>query len=152
MTGPYSWTVTAQDSEGRRGLRLSTLYMGASRWRRVWPYHAQAEDVARTILTVRTSSGGFSFRVSDLEQGPILAPEYGFFVRAIGEPEGGDASRADQPSAAVGAAVFAGICAPRRAAEFSRRAPRKNLKTIRQRVREHAGAELGRRRRRTPRR
>lgn len=65
----------------RRGVKLSTLYLGTSRWRRIWPYHAQAEDVARTILTVWTKRGSFSFQVSDLEQGPILAPEYGFFVR-----------------------------------------------------------------------
>ena len=62
--------------------------MGASRWRRVWPYHAQPEEVARTLLTVRTRSGGFSFQVSDLEQGPILAPEYGFFVRVSGTARG----------------------------------------------------------------
>jgi hypothetical protein len=38
--------------------------------------------VARTIVTVWTKSGSFSFLAADLEQGPILAPEYGFFVRA----------------------------------------------------------------------
>jgi len=41
----------------------------------VWPYHAQAEDVARTIVTLWTRSGSFSFLAADLEQGPILAPE-----------------------------------------------------------------------------
>jgi len=38
--------------------------------------------VARSIVTVWTKSGSFSFLSSDLEQGPILAPEHGFFVRA----------------------------------------------------------------------
>ncbi|MBI4602274.1 MAG: hypothetical protein HY721_09970 [Planctomycetes bacterium] len=66
----------------RRGVRADVLYMGTSRWRREWPYHAQADEVARTILTVWTVSGSFSFRVSDLELGPILAPEHGFFVRS----------------------------------------------------------------------
>jgi hypothetical protein len=40
--------------------------------------------VARTIVTVWTKSGSFSFLAADLEQGPVLAPEYGFFVRATG--------------------------------------------------------------------
>ena len=71
----------------RRGVRFRLLYIGDSRWRRVWPYHAQAEDVARTIVTVWTRSGSFSFLAADLEQGPILAPEYGFFVRAAGIKE-----------------------------------------------------------------
>ena len=74
----------AQVGPARRGVRFRLLYIGDSRWRRVWPYHAQAEDVARTIVTVDTRSGTFSFLAADLEQGPILAPEYGFFVRATG--------------------------------------------------------------------
>jgi hypothetical protein len=36
---------------------------------------------------VWTKSGSFSFQVSDLEQGPILAPEYGFFVRETARTE-----------------------------------------------------------------
>ncbi len=81
ITSANTWH-SARKSDVRRGVRLSVLYMGTSHWRRVWPYHAQPEDVARTILTVWTNSGSFSFQVSDLEQGPILAPEYGFFVCA----------------------------------------------------------------------
>ena len=80
MTGPLEWNSAAQCG-ARRGVRMSVLYIGRSAWRRVWPYHAQAEDVARTILTVYTKSGSFSFLVADLEHGPILAPEFGFFVR-----------------------------------------------------------------------
>jgi hypothetical protein len=38
-------------------------------------------DVSRTILTVQTKHGSFSFLASDLENGPLLVPEYGFFVR-----------------------------------------------------------------------
>jgi hypothetical protein len=84
---PITGSATQESAElpegtGRRGVRFRLLYIGDSRWRRVWPYHAQAEDVARTIVTVWTAAGSFSFLAADLEQGPILAPEYGFFVRA----------------------------------------------------------------------
>ncbi|MBL7038639.1 MAG: hypothetical protein ISR77_08405, partial [Pirellulaceae bacterium] len=83
---PNSCEFGYQDASqrSRRGVRMSVLYIGRSAWRRVWPYDAQAEDVARTILTVWTESGSFSFLVADLEHGPILAPEFGFFVRATG--------------------------------------------------------------------
>ncbi len=77
----WNWE-SAPKGNGRRGVRLSLLYVGTSRWRKLWPYNAEADDVARTIVTVWTRSGNFSFMASDLEQGPILAPEYGFFVRA----------------------------------------------------------------------
>jgi len=86
MTGPLEWNSAAQCT-ARRGVRMSVLYIGRSAWRRVWPYDAQAEDVARTILTVCTKAGSFSFLAADLEHGPILAPEFGFFVRAIRPPE-----------------------------------------------------------------
>jgi hypothetical protein len=81
LTGAQAWH-SAGPGSGRRGVHLSVLYLGSSRWRRVWPYHAQPDDVARSIVTVWTASGNFSFQVADLEAGPILAPEYGFFVRA----------------------------------------------------------------------
>ena len=64
-------------------MSLSLLYQGTSKCRKVWPYNGEPEDVARTIVTVWTKSGNFSFLASDLEKGPILAPEYGFFVRAV---------------------------------------------------------------------
>ena len=83
-TAPEVEKGKLQGGVARRGVRFQLLYIGDSRWRRVWPYHAQAEDVARTIVTVWTTSGSFSFLAADLEQGPILAPEYGFFVRATG--------------------------------------------------------------------
>ena len=55
--------------------------MGTSKWRRTMPFTSQDEDVARTIVTVWTRSGSFSFLAADLENGPVLAPEFGFFVR-----------------------------------------------------------------------
>lgn len=65
---------------GRRGIRFSLLYMGTSKWRKVQPFITQPDDVARTIVTVWTKAGSFSFLAADLENGPIYAPEYGFFV------------------------------------------------------------------------
>ena len=65
----------------RRGLKASLLYLGTAKWRRVQPFTSQADDVARTIVTLWTKAGHFSFLAADLENGPILAPEYGFFVR-----------------------------------------------------------------------
>ncbi len=65
----------------RRGVKASLLYMGTSKWRKAMPFTSQPEDVARTIVTVWSKSGSFSFLAADLEHGPILAPEYGFFVR-----------------------------------------------------------------------
>ena len=49
----------------------------------VWTQQARLEHANRTIVTVRTDSGSFSFLPADLETGPILAPEYGFFVRLL---------------------------------------------------------------------
>jgi hypothetical protein len=85
VTKKCNWQ-SASKGKGRRGVRLSLLYQGTSRWRKLWPYNGDAGDVARTIVTVWTKSGNFSFLASDLEQGPILAPEFGFFVRATASP------------------------------------------------------------------
>jgi len=90
ITGPTEWR-SVRKGGGPRGLTAALLYQGTSRRRAVWPYNAQVADVARTIVTVWTRSGNFSFLASDLEHGPILAPEYGFFVRATGKPQAGQA-------------------------------------------------------------
>jgi hypothetical protein len=73
MTGPLAWKSPA-GGESRRGIIVPVLYTTAVR------------GPARTIVTVRTGSGSFSFQPVDVETGPILAPEYGFFVRATGQP------------------------------------------------------------------
>jgi hypothetical protein len=73
---------SARKGSGRRGLQLGLLYVGTSPWRKMWPNAPTAADLPRTVVTVKTSSGGFSFLAADLENGPILAPEHGFFVRA----------------------------------------------------------------------
>lgn len=66
----------------------------------------------RTILTVRTCSRSFSFLPVDLDDAPILAPAHGFFV--------------------------ADIASNLTAAAFQNDLASKNLKSIRQMVREHS--------------
>ncbi|MCX6872522.1 MAG: hypothetical protein NTW21_01760, partial [Verrucomicrobia bacterium] len=74
-----------RNGAARRGMKFDLLYMGTSSWRKVQPFTSQQEDVARTIVTLWTQAGNFSFLAADLENGPILAPEYGFFVRRTSE-------------------------------------------------------------------
>jgi len=74
MTGPLAWKSPASGTS-RRGIVVPVLYTPAVR------------GPERTILTVRTVSGSFSFQPVDLETGPILASEYGFFVCATGQPQ-----------------------------------------------------------------
>ncbi len=77
-----SWRSIGKGSTCR-GVKLGLLYMGISQRRRVQPFTTQADDVPRTIVTLWTKAGNFSFLAADLESGPILAPEYGFFVRRV---------------------------------------------------------------------
>jgi len=74
MTAARSWKSPAAGG-ARRGIVVPVLYTPAVR------------GPARTIITVRTGSGSFSFQPVDLAAGPILAPEYGFFVRALAQPK-----------------------------------------------------------------
>lgn len=82
MSGDHAWQ-SRRAGDSRRGLTLGLLYLGSTMSTSSWPQHARVEDTNRTIVTVRTSSGSFSFLPADLETGSILAPEYGFFVRAV---------------------------------------------------------------------
>jgi hypothetical protein len=111
MTGSDQWR-SAPVHGGRRGVRLSLLYLGTSLDHKLWPYNAEAEDAARTIVTLWTGAGNFSFLASDLAKGPILAPEYGFFVR---------------PASSATTAE-----------EFMKQLAAQRLETTRRRVREHA--------------
>jgi hypothetical protein len=120
ITGAQSWRSSATRGS-RRGLRFHLLYIGSAPWRKTWPYHSPAEDVARTIVTVWTKSGRFSFRAADLENGPILAPEFGFFVRAAGRLD----ETAGQSSHAATARQYLTELAG------------KNLLSIRERTRRH---------------
>jgi len=121
MKGPDQWR-SAPVLDGRRGVSLDLLYLGTSKGRKRWPYNAELEDVARTIVTVWTSAGNFSFLASDLEKGPILAPEYGFFVRASTGPS-------EQP--------FSLASNARTAKGFVKELAAKGLETTRQRARQH---------------
>ncbi|HUT00808.1 MAG TPA: hypothetical protein VM031_00015 [Phycisphaerae bacterium] len=70
MTGDRAWK-SPPSGTSRRGIVVPVLYTDALR------------GPARTIVTVRTSAGSFSFQPVDLRCGPILAPEYGFFIRDL---------------------------------------------------------------------
>ena len=84
-----SWTSQGR-TEKRRGIRFPLKYTGISKWRKTQPYTTQQEDVARSIITLWTKSGNVSFLAADLENGPIYAPEYGFFVRRVTQIAGND--------------------------------------------------------------
>jgi hypothetical protein len=113
MTGSNAWR-SRKGMGARRGIRATVLYMGGYHPRPGWdwPPNCPPEDISRSIVTVWTKSGSFSFLASDLEKGPILAPEYAFYVAGLKH--------------AVAAKVFR--------TELSA----KGNKTIRQRVREHS--------------
>jgi len=104
-TGPATWRSAGKGGP-RRGIRVSLLYMGTSKWRKVFPFTTQADDVARTIVTLWTKGGSFSFLAADLEHGPILAPEHGFFVRATGRSEATPAPAPAPPAAATGRSLL----------------------------------------------
>jgi hypothetical protein len=124
-TDADSWRSVGKDGV-RRGIRFNLLYMGTSSWRKVQPFTSQRDDVARTIVTLWTESGNISFLASDLENGPILAPEYGFFVRRT----------TILPSFVAAPVLLASQAASAR--EFMKELQDKKLKTIRQQTRAHA--------------
>ncbi len=113
ITGSNAWESNKKNG-ARRGVRATLLYMGAYHPRPTWdwPTNCPPEEISRSIVTVWTKSGSFSFLASDLEKGPILAPEYGFYV--------------------------SGLKQGKTAKEFRAELSAKGSKTIRQRVREHS--------------
>ncbi len=124
-----SWRSEGQGA-ARRGLKFSLLYMGTSKWRKVQPFVSQRDDVARTIVTVWTKAGNFSFLAADLENGPILAPEYGFFVRRTSELAAPlDAKLSESPISQASQAASA--------AAFIAELKTRSLGTIRQKIRAH---------------
>ena len=105
-TDVSSWRSTGKGSQ-RRGVKARLLYLGISKWRPVQPFTSQRDDVARTIVTLWTRAGNFSFLAADLENGPVLAPEYGFFVRRTSGPtQAGSQSPFDLASRATSAREF----------------------------------------------
>jgi hypothetical protein len=90
LAGDAGTTVTSDSAwqsrpagSSRRGIRVTLLYLGTTMNTSVWTQQARLEHANRTIVTVRTQPGSFSFLPADPETGPILAPEYGFFVRLL---------------------------------------------------------------------
>ncbi len=101
MTGMHAWRSRAS-GDARRGIVVPLLYS------------AGGPPALDSRVTVWTKPAGFSFRVRDLEKGPILIPEHGVFVTKAGS---GKTAR-----------QFAGELAAR------------NLKSIRRMTREHREA------------
>ncbi|NQT53983.1 hypothetical protein HQ576_18155, partial [bacterium] len=81
LVSEHAWE-SRPSGGARRGITIPLLYLGSTLNTSVWRQHARLEDANRTIVTVRTGVGSFSFLPADLETGPILAHEYGFFIRA----------------------------------------------------------------------
>ena len=130
---PDSWRSAGKGGL-RRGVKASLLYMGTSKWRRQQPFISQPDDVARTIVTVWTKSGNFSFLAGDLENGPILAPEYGFFVRRT-SPVASLPATTPAP-ALIPSELPIQLASPATSArEFIQELQRRKLSTIRQRIR-----------------
>jgi hypothetical protein len=85
--------------KGRRGVLLPVLYA------------PDARPGLDSRITVWTKTGGFTFKISDLDKGPILIPEHGVFLAKAGT---GQSAR-----------------------EFVKALAAKKLKSIRQMTREH---------------
>ncbi|MEI6789517.1 MAG: hypothetical protein WCL49_13665, partial [bacterium] len=69
-SGPQAWT--SKGAAPRRGMSVPILYSAKNA-----PY-------LDTLCTVRTATGGCTFRLSDVKQGPILIPEQGLFITKAG--------------------------------------------------------------------
>ncbi len=99
----------------RRGIAMPLFYIQPAdefvRGMPKFPYGHPRD----TRMTVWTKSGSFTFLVRDLEKGPILAPEYGFFVAKAGSGKN--------------------------AREFAAELAVSNVKSIREMTREHREAK-----------
>lgn len=80
LTGDATWTSPPGDG-ARRGIVVPVLLTDAVR------------GPARTILTVRTVAGSFSFQPIELRRGPLLVPDWGFFLCLL------PSAKAEPPSA-----------------------------------------------------
>jgi hypothetical protein len=102
VTNGLAWQSRAADNVPRRGIVVPLLYA---------PNSCPGLD---SRVTVWTKTDGFTFRISDLDKGPILIPERGVFITKAG--------------------------AGQTARKFIQELAAKNLKSIRQRTREHREA------------
>ena len=82
--GPVGLEIAMRERRSRRGIALSLLYIRPAvelvKNLPKFPYGHPRD----TRITVWTRSGNFTFLVKSLDKGPILAPEYGFFVAKAG--------------------------------------------------------------------
>ena len=101
VTEGHQWRSQAT-GDSRRGIVVSLLYAQGGR------------PGLDSRITVRSGRTGFTFRISDLENGPILIPEHGVFVTKTGS---GQTAR-----------------------QFAKELAAKNLKGVRQMTREHREA------------
>jgi hypothetical protein len=83
IEGRNAWQSHA-GSSGRRGITVPVFYIQpADEFVRNMPKYPYGHP-RDSRITVWTKSGSFTFLVRDLDKGPILAPEYGFFVAKAG--------------------------------------------------------------------
>ena len=83
IEGRNAWKSQAGGG-GRRGIAVPLLYIRpADEFIRNMPTYPYGHP-RDSRITVWTKSGSFTFLVRDLEKGPILAPEFGFFVSKAG--------------------------------------------------------------------
>jgi hypothetical protein len=100
MDGRNSWKSRASGG-GRRGIVLPVLCIRpADEFVRGLPKFPYGHPLD-TRMTVWTKSGSFTFLTRDLEKGPILAPEYGFFVAKAGSGKNARAFAAELAAANV---------------------------------------------------
>ena len=71
VTNENAWHSQAL-REGRRGILLPVLYA------------PDARPGLDSRVTVWTKTSGFTFRIADLDKGPVLIPEQGIFVTKVG--------------------------------------------------------------------
>ena len=103
LSGRNAWRSRAVGKAERRGIVVPVLYASGAR------------PGLDSRITVRTKAGGFTVRISDLENGPVWMPDQGVFVAKAG---GGQSAR-----------------------QFTAELAAKGLKSVRQMTREHREAE-----------
>jgi hypothetical protein len=87
--GTAAWTSHGR-SGARRGISLSLLYIEPAaelvKGMPKYPYGHPRD----TRMTLWTKAGNMTFLVKSLQEGPVYAPEYGFFVARAGGPKAKD--------------------------------------------------------------
>ena len=71
VKGSHTWQ-SRNAGDNRRGIFVPLLYASGGR------------PALDSRVTIWTKTGGFTFRICDLENGPILIPEQGVFITKAG--------------------------------------------------------------------